>query len=111
MVVIYFILILTGVIMVHELGHYLFARIFKVKVLEFALGFGPRVFSVKGKETTFRFNVFPIGGYVRMLGEEGEEVVEEREKSFYAKPAWQRLLITLAGPLFPSLRDMFFFFP
>ncbi|AJG39892.1 zinc protease [Thermotoga sp. RQ7] len=111
MVVIYFILILTGVIMVHELGHYLFARIFKVKVLEFALGFGPRVFSVKGKETTFRFNVFPIGGYVRMLGEEGEEVVEEREKSFYAKPAWQRLLITLAGPLFSIVAGYVLFLP
>ncbi|MCD6550955.1 site-2 protease family protein, partial [Thermotoga sp.] len=112
MVIIYFVLILTGVIMVHELGHYLFARLFKVKVLEFALGFGPKIFSVKGKETTFRFNVFPIGGYVRMLGEEGEEVMEEeREKSFYAKPAWQRLLITLAGPLFSIVAGYVLFLP
>lgn len=80
MVIVYFILILTGVIMVHELGHYLFARLFKVKVLEFAIGFGPKIFSVKGRETTFRLNVFPIGGYVRMLGEEGEEIADEEEK-------------------------------
>ncbi|HAA82819.1 MAG: Putative zinc metalloprotease [Thermotoga sp. 47_83] len=113
MVIVYFILMLTGVIMVHELGHYLFARLFKVKVLEFAIGFGPKIFSVKGRETTFRLNVFPIGGYVRMLGEEGEEIAdeEEKEKSFYAKPAWQRFLITLAGPLFSILAGYLLFLP
>ncbi|PLV58369.1 RIP metalloprotease [Thermotoga sp. KOL6] len=113
MVIVYFILILTGVIMVHEFGHYLFAKLFKVKVLEFALGFGPKIFSVKGKETVFRFNVFPIGGYVRMLGEEGEEIADEkeREKSFYSKPAWQRLLITFAGPLFSIVAGYVLFLP
>lgn len=110
MVVVYFVLILTGIVTVHELGHYFFARLFKVKVLEFAFGFGPKLFSVKGKETVFRFNVFPIGGYVRMLGEEGE-VVEEMERSFYGKPAWQRLLITLAGPLFSILAGYLLFVP
>jgi len=57
-----------GVISIHEVGHYVFAKLFKVRVLEFALGFGPKIYERKGKETSFRVNVFPIGGYVRLAG-------------------------------------------
>jgi len=98
---IYFLLILMGVISIHEVGHYVFAKLFKVRVLEFALGFGPKIYERKGKETSFRVNVFPIGGYVRLAGEDLSEARDAAdEHSLYGKPAWQRLLISLAGPLF-----------
>lgn len=98
---IYFLLILMGVISIHEVGHYVFAKLFKVRVLEFALGFGPKIYERKGKETSFRVNVFPIGGYVRLAGEDLSEARDTSdEHSLYSKPAWQRLLISLAGPFF-----------
>jgi len=104
-------LIFTGIISVHELGHYLFAKLFGVKVLEFAFGFGPKIFAIKGKETTFRFNLIPFGGYVKLLGEEEGVVVEEEDvgRRYYDKPAFQRLLISFAGPLFSILAGYFLF--
>lgn len=111
MFVLYFILIFTGIISVHELGHYLFAKLFGVKVLEFAFGFGPKIFAIKGKETTFRFNLIPFGGYVKLLGEEENIEVAEEDvgRRYYDKPAFQRLLISLAGPLFSILAGYFLF--
>ncbi|HCZ06319.1 MAG: regulator of sigma protease [Thermotogota bacterium] len=102
MEIIIFLLVLTGVITVHELGHFLFAKLFKVRVLEFAIGFGPKLFGIEKGETLYRVNVFPVGGYVRM---KGEDVLEEDRSpdSFMAKPAWQRFLIAFAGPLFSIL--------
>ncbi len=104
-------MIFTGIISVHELGHYLFAKLFGVKVLEFAFGFGPKIFAIKGKETTFRFNLIPFGGYVKLLGEEEGVVVEEEDvgRRYYDKPAFQRLLISFAGPLFSILAGYFLF--
>lgn len=111
MFILYFILIFTGIVSVHELGHYLFAKLFKVKVLEFAFGFGPKVFAIKGKETVFRFNLIPFGGYVKLLGEEETEEVGEEDigRRYYDKPAFQRLLISFAGPLFSILAGYFLF--
>jgi len=100
--IIYFLLILTGVVVVHELGHYLFSRLFGVRVIEFAIGMGPKIWSRKGKKTTFRINAFPIGGYVRPAGEDLDTVdssVPENEQ-IQNKPAWQRFIIYLAGPAF-----------
>jgi len=109
--ILYFILIFTGIVSVHELGHYLFAKLFKVKVLEFAFGFGPKVQAIKGKETVFRFNLIPFGGYVKLLGEEETEEVGEEDigRRYYDKPAFQRLLISFAGPLFSILAGYFLF--
>ncbi len=102
MEVVVFLLVLTGVITVHELGHFFFAKLFKVRVLEFAIGFGPKLFGVEKGGTLYRVNVFPVGGYVKMKGEDVFE--EEREPdSFMSKPAWQRFLISFAGPLFSIL--------
>src|SRR5579883_2653922 len=92
-------LVLIGVmILLHELGHFAVARLFDVKVETFSFGFGPRLFGFKHGETDFRFSALPIlGGYVKMAGDQpGEEASDPR--SLIAKPRWQRLLITLAGP-------------
>ncbi|MBQ4072001.1 MAG: site-2 protease family protein [Clostridia bacterium] len=94
-----------ALIFVHELGHYLFARLFKVTVNEFSIGMGPRLFSHTSKKTGIKYSIacLPIGGYVAMAGEERAEEgkesapVEDDPNSFDKKPAWQRLIITLAG--------------
>jgi regulator of sigma E protease len=92
-------LVLIGVmILLHELGHFVAARMFDVKVETFSFGFGPRLFGFRHGDTDFRFSLLPIlGGYVKMAGDQpGEEVSDPR--SLMAKPRWQRLIITFAGP-------------
>ncbi|MFW6119598.1 MAG: M50 family metallopeptidase [Petrotogales bacterium] len=112
MTIVYFLLILTAVILMHELGHYLFARLFGVRVLEFAIGFGPKIFSKKGKKTEFRINPIPLGGYVKMAGEnpyeENTQEIPDKEL-FNKKSAWKRFLITFAGPLFSILTGFLVF--
>ncbi|MDI3472585.1 MAG: regulator of sigma protease [Thermotogaceae bacterium] len=108
--IIYALLILTALIMVHELGHFIAAKIFGVQILEFAIGMGPKIFSVKRKGIDYRINIFPIGGYVRLAGEDVsgiEDTSVEKDKLLYEKPAWQRLMISLAGPLASILTGYF----
>lgn len=78
----------------HELGHFIFAKLNGVKVLEFSIGMGPRLFKVKGKETEYSLRLLPVGGYVKMLGEE-EECDDPR--SFRKQSPWKRLSILIAG--------------
>lgn len=112
MTIIYFLIILTAVVLMHELGHYLFARLFGVRVLEFAIGFGPKIFSKKGNKTEFRINPIPLGGYVKMAGEnpyeEDKQEIPENEL-FNKKSAWKRFLILFAGPLFSILTGFLVF--
>jgi regulator of sigma E protease len=91
-------LILLGVLVtIHELGHYWAARWFDVKIEAFSFGFGPRLFGFRRGETDFRFSLIPLGGYVKMSGEQpGEETDDPR--AFLNKPRWQRLIIAFAGP-------------
>ncbi|MCL4544672.1 MAG: M50 family metallopeptidase [Chloroflexi bacterium] len=86
--------VLLLLIVVHELGHFLAARLFKVRVLEFAFGFPPRILSVRHGDTVYALNLLPIGGYVRMEGEDGQVV---SRYSFPARPGWQRAIILAAG--------------
>ena len=81
-------------IIVHELGHFIMAKVNGIKVEEFSIGMGPEVFSKKGKETQYSLRLFPIGGYVKMLGEE-EEVEDER--SFSSKSPLRRITVILGG--------------
>ncbi len=92
-------LVLIGVmILIHELGHYVAARMFDVKVETFSFGFGPRLFGFRRGETDFRFSAILFGGYVKMSGDQpGDENVAD-PRSLLAKPRWQRLIITFAGP-------------
>jgi len=78
----------------HELGHFTFAKLFKVQVNEFAMGMGPTIFKFKKGETKYALRIFPIGGFVSM---EGEDEESENEKAFCNKPAWQRFIIVAAG--------------
>jgi regulator of sigma E protease len=97
-----FILFIGILIFVHELGHFLAAKLFDVKVLRFSLGFGPPLLSFTRGETTYQVAVVPLGGYVRMAGDQpGEELdPADRERAFSTAPIYQRALIALAGPFF-----------
>lgn len=82
------------IIFSHELGHFSLARIFKVKINEFAMGMGPAIFKIKGKETKYSLRIFPIGGFVSM---EGEDEASDDERAFCRKSPWKRFLIVCAG--------------
>ena len=84
------------IIMAHELGHFTFAKLFKVKVNEFSMGMGPKLFGKKKGETLYAVRLLPIGGYVSM---EGEDEDSEDERAFNNKPCWQRIVIVVAGAL------------
>src|SRR6185312_9134325 len=81
-------------VIAHEFGHYFTARLFGVLVKEFAFGFPPRLAAVRVGETDYAFNAIPLGGYVRMEGEDGEI---SSPGSFAAHPRWQRAIILVAG--------------
>ena len=111
--VVSFIVCLGVLIFVHELGHFLFAKLFKVRVLKFSLGFGPKIFSKTVGETEYQLSALPLGGYVKMFGEnpdEQQEAAGERDASFAHKTILQRFLIILAGPLFNLLFSVLLFF-
>ena len=108
-----FILVLGLLIFVHELGHFLFAKLFGVRVLKFSLGFGPRVTGKIIGETEYVISAFPLGGYVKMFGENRDEqqiADEDKNASFAHKPVWQRFIVVLAGPLFNLLFAVLLFF-
>jgi len=91
------ILILGILIFAHELGHFLSAKKAGVKVEEFGFGFPPRIFSFKKGETIYSLNLIPIGGFVKIYGEERDGNETKSKFAFYNKPAWQRAIILLAG--------------
>jgi regulator of sigma E protease len=100
MTFLWFVLLVGVLIFVHELGHFVWAKVFGVKVLRFSLGFGPRIFGLTRGETEYVIAAIPLGGYVRMLGEHpGDEVAKKDEgRSFAEQPMWRRVVIVLAGP-------------
>jgi regulator of sigma E protease len=82
---------------IHEFGHFFFARLFKVPVLEFAIGMGPKLISWNGKKgTKYSLRAFPIGGYVQMEGEEG---TSENPAAYNNLSPWKKIIVTIAGPL------------
>ena len=92
------VLVFGFLIFIHELGHYLCARLFGVGIKEFAIGMGPRIggWTSKKTGTVYSIRAIPLGGYVSMLGEDEES---KEENSFGRKKVWQRMVIVLAGPL------------
>lgn len=100
-----FVVVIGLLVFVHEFGHYYVARVSGVRVLEFSIGFGKEIWSkVDSSGVRWRIAAIPLGGFVKMLGDKdpastGYEEVEDRDRAFYAKPAWVRFLIVLAGPL------------
>jgi regulator of sigma E protease len=106
----YFTLLISTLIFVHESGHFAFAKIFGVKVLTFSIGFGPTILRIRGKETEYCVALVPLGGFVKMLEESrGTTAIlpEERKRTFESQALWKRVVIVLAGPamnvVFPVL--------
>lgn len=98
----WFVLVIGALIFVHELGHFLVAKRAGVGVLKFSLGFGPKLIGIKRKETEYLISAIPLGGYVKMIGEDPKEEIlrspQDVERSFSHKPVGARSLIILAGP-------------
>ncbi len=97
---VYFIVLVGVLIFVHESGHFMWAKLFGVRVLRFSLGFGPRVAGFTRAGTEYVIAALPLGGYVRMLGENPHDDVpiEELPHSFNGQPLWRRIIIVCAGP-------------
>jgi len=104
-------IVLGGCVLIHELGHFLVARLAGVEVTTFSVGFGPRLFGIRRGPTDYRLSLIPLGGYVRMLGEHPEEEMEPAKEpfSFSHKPVGRRLAIVAAGPLSNFLLAVFIF--
>lgn len=97
-----FIVFIGVLIFVHELGHFLAAKLFDIKVVKFSLGFGPPLVSFARGETTYQVAAVPLGGFVKMVGEHPDEELpaEERDRAFSTAPLYQRALVAMAGPAF-----------
>ena len=115
--IIQFILSLSVIVIIHELGHFIFAKIFKTRVEKFYLFFDPwfSVFKIKRGETEYGMGWLPLGGYVKISGMIDESMDKEQMKlppkpyEFRAKPAWQRLLIMVGGVLFNFILALFLY--
>ncbi len=95
-------LVLGGLIFFHELGHFLMARAFGMGVTTFSLGFGPKLLSKTVGKTEYCLSAVPLGGYCALVAEDADSEVPEgfiRDEYFSDRPAWQRLLVVLAGPV------------
>jgi regulator of sigma E protease len=97
-----FVFLLGVVIFVHESGHFLVAKAFGMRVLAFSLGFGKRIWGFQRGETEYRIAALPLGGYVKLAGEEAEETSTD-PRDFLNRPRWQRILVYLAGPTMNAL--------
>ncbi len=93
--IVIFIAILGLLVFVHELGHFIMAKRAGMRVDEFGFGFPPRIFGIKRGETLYSVNLIPLGGFVKILGEDGSETADER--SFSNKSGWQRFAVLIAG--------------
>lgn len=99
--VIVFILILSVLVLVHEFGHFIAAKKFGIYVEEFGIGLPPRLFGIKRGETIYSINYLPFGGFVKLYGEEGAESDKKnkivKNRAFYTRPVWQRIVVIAAG--------------
>jgi regulator of sigma E protease len=101
-----FIGILGAAVVIHEFGHFLVAKLFKIRVETFSVGFGPRLFGKRWGHTDYRVSAIPLGGYVKLGGDESNAPLEGAgatdippEEMFNLRPRWQRILVALAGPV------------
>jgi len=101
-----FIFILGSAVVLHEFGHFIVAKLFKIRVETFSVGFGPRLFGKKWGHTDYRVSAIPLGGYVKLGGDESNAPLEGAsaqdippEEMFNLRPRWQRVMVALAGPI------------
>ncbi|MFA5770417.1 MAG: RIP metalloprotease RseP [Patescibacteria group bacterium] len=110
MTILIFIITLSILVLVHEFGHFLMAKKMGVRVEEFGLGLPPRLFGIKKGETLYSVNLLPIGGFVKLFGEEyGEMAKGDKNKTFVNKKPWQKTLIVLGGVIGNFLLGWFIF--
>jgi regulator of sigma E protease len=112
MAILSFIIVLGVLIFFHELGHFLVAKSFGVGIEKFSLGFGPRLFGKTIGRTDYRLSAIPLGGYVKMVGEEPDKELDPEDIpfSFTHKHVFKRLLIVAAGPFFNFFLAVLIFF-
>ncbi|HEX7999049.1 MAG TPA: RIP metalloprotease RseP [Pyrinomonadaceae bacterium] len=101
-----FIFILGAAVVIHEFGHFIVAKLLKIRVETFSVGFGPRLFGRKWGTTDYRVSAIPLGGYVKLGGDESNSAIEgegasdiPKEEQFNLRPRWQRVLVAVAGPV------------
>ena len=106
------VLLLGGLIFVHELGHFVAAKLLGVKVVRFSIGFGPRLFGWVRGETEYQLALLPLGGYVKMAGDDPNEEVapEDAGRGFLEQKPWRRFLIAAAGPGMNLVFPLFLYF-
>lgn len=106
-----FIVLLGALIFVHELGHFLVAKYYGVRVEVFSLGFGKKILQFKRGDTVYCISIIPLGGYVKMYGDDPRADIPDSEKkvSFLHKPLWPRTAVVLAGPLMNFFFAIFIF--
>ncbi|MEW6127788.1 MAG: RIP metalloprotease RseP [Acidobacteriota bacterium] len=112
-----FVLVLGPLVVIHEFGHFIVAKYFGIRVEVFSVGFGKRLFGFKRGDTDYRVSLIPLGGYVKMSGENLDEQVTGAPYEFMSKPKWQRFFVAVAGPavnilfalLIPAVVSMFYF--
>ena len=112
MSVVYFLVLVGVLVVIHEFGHFVAAKLLDFKVTRFSVGFGRPLFRIRAGETEYQLAVMPLGGYVRILGEDPSEDVPSRDahRSFAAKPLWQRLVVVFAGPAANLLLPVLIYF-
>ncbi|MGB9710408.1 MAG: RIP metalloprotease RseP [Thermodesulfovibrio sp.] len=106
---IYAIILFGFLIFIHEFGHFLAAKISGVRVLKFSIGFGPKVIGKKIGETEYLLSAVPLGGYVKMYGEEPTDEVIDEMRSFKHQPVYKKIFIVFAGPFFNILGAVILF--
>jgi regulator of sigma E protease len=108
-----FIFILGSAVVLHEFGHFIVAKLFKIRVETFSVGFGPRLFGKRWGHTDYRVSAIPLGGYVKLGGDESNAPLEGAsapdippEEMYNLRPRWQRIMVALAGPIMNILTAM-----
>ena len=93
-----FLFVLGVLVFIHELGHFLLARWHGVRVITFSLGFGPKLLKVQRGDTEYCISAIPLGGYVKMAGENPDDQPQGADDEFLSKTKWQRFQVLMAGP-------------
>lgn len=96
--IVVFVLVLGAMVVIHEFGHFIVAKYFGIRVDVFSVGFGKRLWGVKKGDTDYRVSLIPLGGYVKMAGENLDEQRTGEPYEFMSKPKWQRFCVAIAGP-------------
>lgn len=115
MSILYFLLLVGVLVVIHELGHFVAAKLLDIKVLRFSIGYGRPLLRIKLGETEYQLAAFPLGGYVRILGIErgndaGPEGARDARRSYASRPLWQRIAIVFAGPAANLVLPMVIYF-